>query len=66
MLVDQRKSSDLLAAGCVVARLREDDLPSLAIDHPHYREVRVHSTVPRPRKVMEDIHNWLRELRPGR
>ncbi|RZL75211.1 MAG: hypothetical protein EOP32_31935 [Rhodococcus sp. (in: high G+C Gram-positive bacteria)] len=63
VLVDQRKSRDLLAAGCVVVRLREDDLPSVAIDHRRYREVRVHSTVPRPRKVMEDIHDWLRGLR---
>ncbi|MDH6287102.1 hypothetical protein M2275_002005 [Rhodococcus opacus] len=33
VLVDQRKSRDLLAAGCVVVRLREDDLPSLS-DRP--------------------------------
>jgi len=31
VLVDQRKSRDLLAAGCVVVRLREDALPSLSV-----------------------------------
>ena len=66
VLVDQRKSRDLLAAGCVVVRLREDDLPSLAIDHPRYREVRVHSTMPRPRKVIADIHDWVRGLKSHR
>ncbi|MGH3803426.1 MAG: hypothetical protein ACRDTD_25515 [Pseudonocardiaceae bacterium] len=60
------KSRDLLVGGCVVVRLREDDVPSLAIDHPRYREMRVHSTVPRPRKVMVDIHAWLRGLRISR
>ena len=62
VLVDERKSRDLLAAGCLVVRLREDDLPALGIDHPRYREVRVHSTVARSGPVMEDIHDWVMGL----
>ena len=47
------------AAGFVVVRLREDDLPPLAIDHPRYLELRVYSAAPRPRAVMEEIRDWL-------
>jgi len=43
-------------------RLREDDLPALEIDHPRYREVRVHSSVARPGPVMEDIRDWVTDL----
>jgi hypothetical protein len=62
ILIDERKSQDLLAAGYLVVRLREDGLPGLAIDHPRYREVRVYSTAPRPRRVMEEIQAWMAEL----
>jgi hypothetical protein len=65
ILVDQRKSLDLLAAGYVVVRLREDDLPALEIEHPRYREIRVCSAAPRPRTVMEDIRNWIDDLPTG-
>jgi hypothetical protein len=41
VLVDERKSLDLLSAGCLVVRLREDNLPPLAIENPRYREIRV-------------------------
>ena len=64
VLVDERKSLDLLAAGCVVVRLREDNLPPLAIDNPRYREIQVHSTVSRPRAVMEEIRDWVAGLSP--
>ncbi|MFZ2527493.1 MAG: zinc-ribbon domain-containing protein [Rhodococcus sp. (in: high G+C Gram-positive bacteria)] len=64
ILVDQRKSLDLLAAGCMVVRLREDDLPSLGIEHPRYLEIRVHSTAPRPRMVTDGIHDWVNALPP--
>jgi hypothetical protein len=37
VLVDARKSVDLLAAGHLVVRLREDALPSLYIADPRYR-----------------------------
>ena len=62
LLVDGRKSLDLLAAGCVVVRLREDNLPSLAIDSPRYREIQVRSTVSPSRTVMEEIRDWVAGL----
>lgn len=57
VLVDQRKTADLLRAGYTVVRLREDDLPSLAIDHPGYIELRVYSTSPQPKRTMAQIHH---------
>jgi len=62
VLVDHCKTQDLLAAGFVVVRLREDNLPSLAIDHPRYRELRVYSAAPRPHVVMEEVHDWVAGL----
>ena len=62
-MVDTSKNADLLAAGYLVVRLREDDLPSLSIGHPHYREVPVYSAAPRPQAVMDDIRGWLTEPR---
>jgi hypothetical protein len=62
LLVDTSKSHDLLAAGYYVARLREDDLPAVGIDHPRYREFRVYATAPRPSEVMEAICGWLRAV----
>lgn len=57
-LVDERKSRDLLAAGYVVVRLREDDLPSLEIADKHYREIRVYSSAPQPDQIMDQIRVW--------
>ena len=62
VLVDECKSEDLLTTGCVVVRLREDDLPPLAINHPRYRELRVYSAAPRPHAVMEEVRDWLAGL----
>lgn len=59
LLVDRRKSLDLLAAGYRVVRLREDDLPSLDIADAGYLELRVHAVAPRPTQVMADIAAWL-------
>ncbi len=59
VLVDTAKSRDLLAAGYHVVRLREDDLPPLAIDEPRYREFRVYSSAPRPRQVIDAVRDWL-------
>ena len=42
-----------------MVRLREDDLPSLGIEHPRYQEIRVHSAASRPRMVMDDIYDWV-------
>lgn len=60
VLVDERKSQDLLAAGYLVVRLREDDLPSLGVADPRYLEIRVYSAAPRPLVVMEEIREWVR------
>ncbi|MFF2678063.1 zinc-ribbon domain-containing protein [Arthrobacter koreensis] len=61
-MVDERKSMDLLAAGYAVVRLREDDLPSLSVTNPRYREIRVYSTAPRPEAVMAEISAWVSQL----
>uniref|UniRef100_UPI0028F6DF45 zinc-ribbon domain-containing protein n=1 Tax=Arthrobacter sp. lap29 TaxID=3056122 RepID=UPI0028F6DF45 len=53
--IDQRKTQDLLAAGYTVVRLREDDLPSLEIQHKYYFEVPVFSAAPRPQQVISDV-----------
>jgi hypothetical protein len=62
ILTDARKTADLLAAGHLVVRLREDDLPPLEIDHPRYHEVRVYSAAPQPQKTMEEVSAWLDAL----
>jgi hypothetical protein len=62
ILVDERKSQDLLAAGHLLVRLREDALPPLSIDHPRYREIRVYSTAPRSHAVVNEIRDWVRQL----
>lgn len=59
ILVDEQKTADFLGAGYVVVRLREDNLPPLALEHPLYKEVRVYSAAPRPRVAMEEIQDWL-------
>lgn len=59
VLVDTSKNADLLAAGHLVVRLREDDLPPLVVGHPHYLEIRVYSSAPRPEAVMEEVRAWL-------
>ncbi len=61
-LIDERKTLDLLAAGYVVVRLREDELPALPIAHTHYREFRVYSSAPRPLPVMQEVWEWLASL----
>lgn len=66
ILVDGRKTSDLLAAGHRVVRLREDDLAFLEFNHPMLLQLRVHSSAPRPLDVMQKIAVWLVETaRPG-
>lgn len=57
IMVDQRKTADLLRAGYTVVRLREDDLPSLEIDNPAYIEMRVYSTNPQPKRTMARIRH---------
>ncbi len=56
--VDTAKSLDLLAAGWLVVRLREQPLHSLDITHPRYTELTVHSTAPDPDGVMDSVLAW--------
>ncbi|WP_207344691.1 zinc-ribbon domain-containing protein [Arthrobacter sp. E3] len=58
-MVDLAKSRDLLAAGYLVVRLRENDLPSLDILDPGYLELQVYSVAPRPETIMEAIAEWV-------
>ncbi|NMR30918.1 zinc-ribbon domain-containing protein [Crystallibacter degradans] len=57
-LTDRRKSLDLLSAGYLVVRLREDDLPTLGIDDERYLEMPVFSTAPRPDAVIAEVLRW--------
>lgn len=65
ILTDRAKSLDLLAAGYLVIRLREDDLPSLAIDDPRYVELRVYATAPQPEKMIAEVDQWQRDVVAG-
>ena len=58
-LVDEAKSRDLLAAGYVVVRLREDNLPGLGIHDTNYLELQVYSVAPRPEETMAEVVQWL-------
>lgn len=58
-LVDISKSRDLLAAGYLVARLREDDLPSLEIEDAGDLELQVYSVAPRTEAVLKEIAQWV-------
>lgn len=58
-LVDLSKSRDLLAAGYLVVRLRENDLPPLGIVDAGYLELQVYSVAPRPQAVMKDVAQWV-------
>lgn len=62
ILVDRYKSLDLIAAGYLVVRLREDDLPSLDIDDARYVELRVYSTAPQPEKMIAAADQWRRGI----
>lgn len=58
-LVDLAKSRDLLAAGYLVVRLRENGLPPLGIEEPGYLELQVYSDAPRPESTMTAIDRWM-------
>lgn len=60
--LDCDKTSDLLAAGYIVVRLREDALPFLDVPTDHCLQLRVYSTGPRPEEVMAAVHDWLRRI----
>ncbi|MCW1100212.1 DUF559 domain-containing protein [Streptomyces sp. RS2] len=56
--LDIEKSRDLLAAGYLVARLREHPLPPLPIDDPNYAEFIVYSAMPAPDETIERVRQW--------
>jgi len=56
--VDTEKSIDLLAAGYLVARLREHPLPPLPLEHESYREFLVYSQAPDPEDVITRVRYW--------
>lgn len=58
-LVDRSKSLDLLAAGYLLVRLREDDLPQLSINSDDYLEIRVYSRAPRSDAIMAAAAAWV-------
>jgi hypothetical protein len=57
--VDRRKSKELIDAGYVVVRLREEGLPTLAISDPHYKEFTVSPSRPRPAETVQEVLDWL-------
>jgi hypothetical protein len=56
--LDTEKSRDLLAAGYLVARLREHPLPSLFITDDRYAEFTVHSSVPNAEEALAAVDSW--------
>ncbi|MGW6458393.1 zinc-ribbon domain-containing protein [Streptomyces sp. NPDC055078] len=56
--LDADKTHDLLAAGYLVARLREHPLSPLPIEDPDYTEFTVHSTAPDPDAVINQVQHW--------
>ncbi|MEV5470173.1 hypothetical protein AB0N37_31890 [Streptomyces griseoincarnatus] len=56
--LDIEKSRDLLAAGYLVARLREYPLPPLSIDDPNYAEFVVYSALPKPDETIGRVRDW--------
>ncbi|NCT91954.1 hypothetical protein GXB85_13485 [Cellulomonas sp. APG4] len=57
--VDAAKSRDLLAAGYVLARLREHPLAALDVEHPCYTELVVYATAPDPDAAMASLRDWV-------
>lgn len=64
MLVDDRKTQDLLADGYRVVRLREDDLAFLELEHTRLLQLQVHSSAARPHDVMAKVAAWLAVAAP--
>ncbi|MFD3565773.1 DUF559 domain-containing protein [Streptomyces sp. NPDC058667] len=63
--VDVEKSRDLLAAGYLVARLREHPLASLPINDPSYAEFAVHAVALAPDATIELVRQWALAQGPG-
>jgi hypothetical protein len=59
--VDVRKTTDLLAAGYLVVRLREHGLLPLSVKSPSYLEIDVSPTIATPSPAMKRIAEWAGE-----
>ncbi|GEC74199.1 zinc-ribbon domain-containing protein [Microbacterium maritypicum] len=57
--LDTDKTRDLLSAGYLVVRLREDPLPSLRIDDSRYLELVTYATALDPDAVMMQVQEWV-------
>lgn len=62
--LDSRKTTDLLGAGYLVARLREHPLARLPVRHPHYREFEVYSGAPNPAAALSNVRAWVNTIGP--
>lgn len=62
--LDTQKSLDLLAAGYLVARLREHPLGHLSVRDGRYAEFIVHSTAPDPEATIELVKRWAATAAP--
>lgn len=60
--VDIRKTTDLLSAGFLVVRLREDDLPPIALKHPRMIQMRVYSSAPTIEETLRTILGWVETM----
>lgn len=56
--IDTAKSLDLLAAGYLVARLREHPLPPLPISDDNYAEFVVYANAPDPETAVTRVKDW--------
>lgn len=59
---DKSKSLDLLEAGFILVRIREQPLPSLQISHPNYHELITYSEIQDPVRDIARIDDWLSHL----
>lgn len=59
--IDTDKSLDLLAAGYLVVRLREQPLEPLALQHNDYLDVPVSPSVANPAGALRVVAEWLRQ-----
>jgi hypothetical protein len=60
--IDTAKSLDLLAAGYVVARLREHPLPPLPVSHDGYAEFVVYANMSDPEATIARVKEWTESM----
>lgn len=59
--LDERKTLELLDAGYLVARIRENDLPHLDLDHPRLRQVSFWPSAGDRESLVADLLAWAQE-----